>query len=75
MDSEIRFSIDQLQAELNEHPERFSPNVVLRPLFQETILPNLAYIGGPGETAYWLEFKSLFEHYKIHFPAVVLRNS
>ena len=50
-----RFSQSELLNELNEHPERFSPNVILRGLYQETILPNLAFIGGGGETAYWLE--------------------
>ena len=57
------------------HPERFSPNVILRGLYQETILPNIAFIGGGGETAYWLQLKDLFEHYKIPFPVLVLRNS
>ena len=57
------------------HPERFSPNVILRGLFQETILPNLAFIGGGGETAYWLELKALFDHYQVPFPVLILRNS
>jgi uncharacterized protein YllA (UPF0747 family) len=48
------------------HPD-FSPNVILRGLYQETILPNLAFIGGGGETAYWLQLKDLFNHYKIPF--------
>jgi len=61
--------------ELNEHPDRFSPNVILRGLYQESILPNLAFIGGGGETAYWLQLKDLFDHYKIPFPMLVLRNS
>ncbi len=64
-----------LKAELLNNPERFSPNVVLRPVFQEHILPNLAYIGGPSEIAYWLEFKELFEYSKINFPALILRKS
>ena len=51
-----------------------SPNVVLRPLYQEFILPNLAYIGGPAEVAYWLEFKNMFNFYQIPFPIVLLRN-
>jgi uncharacterized protein YllA (UPF0747 family) len=62
-------------SELSEHPERFSPNVILRGLYQETILPNIAFIGGGGELAYWLELKELFAHYKTPFPVLVLRNS
>lgn len=61
--------------ELEKFPERFSPNVVLRPLYQELILPNLCYIGGGGEIAYWLELKSMFEYYKVAFPILLLRNS
>lgn len=61
--------------ELDENPERFSPNVVLRPLYQEAILPNIAYVGGPAETAYWFEIKSLFDHFNIRFPLLILRNS
>jgi bacillithiol biosynthesis cysteine-adding enzyme BshC len=73
--SNIRFTADQLKKELNDFPERFSPNVILRGLFQETVLPNIAFIGGGGETAYWLELKDLFEHYKVPFPVLILRNS
>jgi bacillithiol synthase len=71
----FRFTEEELKKELQEHPERFSPNVILRGLFQETILPNLAFIGGGGETAYWLELRGLFEHYAVPFPVLVLRNS
>ncbi|MER3470005.1 MAG: bacillithiol biosynthesis cysteine-adding enzyme BshC [Chitinophagaceae bacterium] len=71
----IRFSKDQLRQELKEHPERFSPNVILRGLYQETILPNIAFIEGGGELAYWLQLKDLFAYYKIVFPVLVLRNS
>lgn len=60
--------------EIDTNPERFSPNVVLRPLYQQKILPNLAYVGGPGEIAYWLEYKAMFEHHKINFPVLVPRN-
>jgi bacillithiol synthase len=69
------FSEKELLTELNNHPENFSPNVILRGLFQETILPNIAFIGGGGETAYWLELKELFKYYKVPFPVLVLRNS
>lgn len=65
----------ELRKELSDHPERFSPNVILRGLYQEMVLPNIAFIGGGGETAYWLQLKDLFDHYKIPFPVLVLRNS
>ena len=65
----------ELLAELHSHPERFSPNVILRGLYQETILPNIAYIGGGGEIAYWLQYKEMFENYKVAYPVLLLRNS
>ncbi|RYG35282.1 MAG: bacillithiol biosynthesis cysteine-adding enzyme BshC, partial [Chitinophagaceae bacterium] len=71
----LPFSRDKMLAELQWHPDRFSPNVILRGLYQETILPNVAFIGGGGEVAYWLELKDLFEHYKVPYPALILRNS
>lgn len=71
----INFSRMEMEAEIENHPERFSPNVVMRPLFQEKILPNLAYIGGGGELAYWLERKSQFEHFGINYPMLIRRNS
>jgi bacillithiol biosynthesis cysteine-adding enzyme BshC len=74
LNTDITFTKEQLQNELKEHPERFSPNVVLRPLYQQKILPNLAYIGGPGEIAYWLEYKRMFEHHHISFPVLIPRN-
>ncbi|HWB91782.1 MAG TPA: bacillithiol biosynthesis cysteine-adding enzyme BshC [Puia sp.] len=75
VDSKIRFTEAELRDELLHYPDRFSPNVILRGLFQETILPNLAFIGGGGETAYWLELKGLFERYRTPFPVLILRNS
>lgn len=74
-DSGLVFDEKQMRQELQQYPERFSPNVILRGLLQETILPNIAFIGGGGETAYWLELKSLFAHYGVDFPVLVLRNS
>jgi bacillithiol biosynthesis cysteine-adding enzyme BshC len=74
-DTDIVFSKDEMKAELQEHPERFSPNVILRGLFQEIILPDVAWIGGGGELAYWLQLKDLFNHYHVPFPVLVVRNS
>lgn len=71
----ISFSAEEIKAEIHNSPERFSPNVVLRPLYQEYILPNLAYIGGGGELAYWMERQSQFEHFGINFPMLIRRNS
>lgn len=73
--TKIQFSETEILAELEKYPENFSPNVILRPLYQEVILPNLCYIGGGGEIAYWLELKTLFEASKITFPILLLRNS
>lgn len=75
LNTSTSFSKEEMLKELSDHPERFSPNVILRGLFQETILPNIAFIGGGGETAYWLQLKDLFIHYKVPFPLLVLRNS
>jgi len=71
----ISFTQDEIKEELYQHPERFSPNVILRGLYQETILPNIAFIGGGGELAYWLQLKDLFHYYNRVFPVLVLRNS
>lgn len=73
--SDIAFSRAELENEINAHPERFSPNVIARPLYQEVILPNLCYIGGGGELAYWLELKNYFESMSVTFPMLLLRNS
>jgi len=74
VDTNLRFTKDQIVKMINEEPEKFSPNVILRPLYQETILPNLAYVGGPAEIIYWLQFKSLFDHFKVSFPLLMPRN-
>lgn len=75
LNTDLSFSKAEMSAEITAHPERFSPNVVMRPLFQEKILPNLAYIGGGGELAYWLERKAQFTHFGINYPMLVRRNS
>jgi bacillithiol biosynthesis cysteine-adding enzyme BshC len=74
-DTDIKFSKEEVLTELADHPEHFSPNVILRGLYQETILPNIVFIGGGGELAYWLELKTLFENYQVPFPMLLLRNS
>jgi len=73
--TDIAWTSSEIKNVLLEHPERFSPNVILRPLYQEVILPNLCYIGGGGELAYWFQLKSNFEKHKVPFPMLLLRNS
>lgn len=75
LNTALKFSEEEILDELQKFPERFSPNVILRPLYQEVILPNLAYIGGGGELAYWFQLKKMFEKNNVVFPIVALRNS
>tara|TARA_R110000787_G_scaffold271939_5_gene379229 strand:- start:5746 stop:7335 length:1590 start_codon:yes stop_codon:yes gene_type:complete len=74
-DINLVFTETEILEELANHSERFSPNVIMRPLYQEVILPNLCYIGGGGELAYWFELKTYFETEQIPFPILLLRNS
>ena len=75
VDTDLHFSEAEMKDEILKAPTRFSPNVIIRPLYQEFTLPNLAYIGGGGELAYWMERKSQFEHFNISFPLLIRRNS
>lgn len=74
LNTSISFSAAELKIAATNHPERFSPNVVLRPLYQEVILPNLAYIGGPSEIPYWMQLKGVFDHFQVPFPMLIPRN-
>ena len=60
---------------LHKFPNRFSPDVLLRPLYQEIILPNIAYIGGGAEIAYWLQLKENFATIGLKMPVLLLRPS
>jgi bacillithiol biosynthesis cysteine-adding enzyme BshC len=73
--TDLTFSKEELFQLVETHPEKFSPNVILRPLYQEVLLPNLCYIGGAGEIAYWLELQAFFNASKISFPMLLVRNS
>ena len=74
LNTEISFGADELSNLIDQNPEYFSPNVILRPLYQELILPNLAYAGGPSEVGYWLQLKTIFDHFKVAFPMLMPRN-
>lgn len=69
------FSSEEMRKLIYSQPENFSPNVVFRPVYQETILPNLCYVGGGGEMAYWLQLKAVFDSVNIPYPLIQVRNS
>lgn len=75
IDGQFTWNSDAFLNELEEHPERFSPNALLRPVYQEVILPNLAYFGGAAELAYWLELKGIFDALNVSYPVVLMRHS
>lgn len=75
VNTSIEWNATELEKELNQFPERFSPNVILRGVYQESILPNVAFIGGGSEVAYWMQLKDLFSYYKVFFPVLILRQS
>ncbi len=68
-----RYSKERIQHLLSCEPDRFSPNVVLRTVYQEFLLPNIAYIGGWAEVAYWLQLRSFFQALNIPYPAIIPR--
>ena len=75
VDKNLKFTKDEILSELENYPEKFSPNAVLRPVYQETILPNIAYVGGNAEIMYWLELKDYFKKIELDFPILIPRNS
>ena len=75
LETDLKFSELEILNELENHPEKFSPNAVLRPAYQETIMPNLAYVGGNAEIMYWIELKDYFESINLPFPILIPRNS
>lgn len=75
LNTNLSFSREELEKEIDNFPERFSPNVIFRPIYQEILLPNLSYLGGPGEIAYWLCLKEVFDLHGVSFPLLAPRNS
>lgn len=74
-DRQFSWSSEEIEIEVERHPENFSPNVILRPVYQEVLLPNIAYVGGAGEIAYWLELPEVFKAYSVYFPLPIVRKS
>lgn len=75
LNTNLKFTETEIIEEIQNHPEKFSPNALLRPFYQELILPNIAYIGGSGEIAYWLQLKNYFDQRQVAFPILIVRNS
>ncbi|MGI9652663.1 bacillithiol biosynthesis cysteine-adding enzyme BshC [Chryseobacterium sp. RLHN22] len=75
VDQNIQFTKEEILNELENFPEKFSPNALMRPVYQEMVLPNLAYIGGNAEIMYWLELKDYFTTLDLPFPILIPRNS
>lgn len=70
-----QISAEALHDKINESPVSFSPNALLRPVYQELVLPNIAYVGGGGEIAYWLQIKGVFDAINLPFPLLRVRDS
>lgn len=70
-----KFEKEELFDLLYSVPENFSPNVILRPVCQDFLLPTIAYTGGPSEVAYFAQFKDVYSFYEMNVPVVYPRTS
>lgn len=68
-----QLSTTELLQKVKENPNLLSPNVFLRPIVQEYLLPNLAYVAGPGEIAYYAQTKTYFEFFGLQMPVIFPR--
>lgn len=75
VDTDKSFTKTEILVELEKNPMAFSPNALLRPVYQEIVLPNITYIGGGGEMAYWFQLKDYFDALKLEFPILLVRTS
>lgn len=74
-DGQYTFSEEELLGLARETPWRLSNNVITRPLMQESLFPTLAFVGGPGEIAYWALYKDYFNQFELKLPIVLPRMS
>jgi len=72
---EAPVSGDALRREASEHPQRFSPNVLLRPLVQDAIFPTVCYVPGPNELGYLAQLRGVYEQFEIPMPLMFPRCS
>ncbi|MFN6038658.1 MAG: bacillithiol biosynthesis BshC, partial [Bacteroidota bacterium] len=74
LNTDLKFTENEIIQLVENNPDKLSPNVIMRPLYQQKILPNIIYCGGSAEIAYWLQMKSNFKSFEINFPVLALRN-
>lgn len=70
-----QFTKEEIIQEINDHPERFSPNVLLRPITQDYLFPTAFYVAGPSEISYFAQIHPLYEFFNIEPPIIYPRSS
>lgn len=73
--SDQKWTHKELTKAINDNPEDFSPNVFLRPIIQDKLLPVASYVAGPGETAYYAQMKSFYHQFDMKMPVIMPRFS
>ena len=74
LSTNLSFTEKEIKDKIKTSPESFSPNVITRCLYQQRILPNVCYLGGPAEIVYWESFKKFFDNYNVPYPVLVPRD-
>lgn len=74
-DDGTEWQTEQLVNEIENNPQKFSPNVFLRPILQDALLPTLGYVGGPGEIAYYGQMKGMYSCFDLTMPVIFPRLS
>lgn len=69
------FTRQELIDLVEKEPQRFSPNVLMRPIYQDTLLPTVAYVAGPAEIAYYAQMKGIYEYFNLPMPIIYPRKS
>ena len=68
-------SVQALLREADQHPEHFSPNVLTRPIVQDTVFPTICYVAGPNELAYLGQLKDVYAHFGVPMPLMYQRGT